>query len=133
MVPLASPVCLARRTPFPNWPALAQAGGRPNTIDINNWKQYLKADGTPSARLIVEGANLFITQQAQPQACCSVPLVALLAVHYCSSLPSLTLRVDDRCASSGTRGDVQGSGNYYREGFFRQQVRRHLQVCRGRQ
>ena len=68
MVPLVSPVCLARRTPFPKRPARAQAGGRPNTIDINNWKQYLKADGTPSARLIVEGANLFITQQAQPQA-----------------------------------------------------------------
>lgn len=40
-------------------------GGRPNTIDINNYKQFLKADGTPSAPLIVEGANLFVTAAAR--------------------------------------------------------------------
>ncbi|MBK9517830.1 MAG: NAD-glutamate dehydrogenase [Anaeromyxobacter sp.] len=41
------------------------AGGRPETIDQGNWRQYLKADGTPSAPVIVEGANSFITPEAR--------------------------------------------------------------------
>jgi glutamate dehydrogenase len=45
--------------------AFIPAGGRPNTIDINNWKQFLKPDGTPSSSLIVEGANLFSTLEAR--------------------------------------------------------------------
>ena len=46
--------------------AFLPCGGRPNTIDITNYKQFLKADGTtPSAPLIVEGANLFVTAEAR--------------------------------------------------------------------
>ena len=45
--------------------AFIPCGGRPNTIDITNYKQFLKADGTPSAPLIVEGANLFTTAEAR--------------------------------------------------------------------
>lgn len=41
------------------------AGGRPNTINENNWHDYLDADGKPSSKLIVEGANLFITPEAR--------------------------------------------------------------------
>lgn len=41
------------------------AGGRPETIKGNNWTRFLKADGTPSARLIVEGANIFLTEEAR--------------------------------------------------------------------
>ncbi|KAA0892085.1 NAD-glutamate dehydrogenase domain-containing protein [Oryzomonas rubra] len=42
-------------------------GGRPETIDINNWERFFLADGTPSARAIVEGANSFITPDARLQ------------------------------------------------------------------
>jgi glutamate dehydrogenase len=45
--------------------AFIPCGGRPNTIDITNYKHFLKADGTPSAPLIVEGANLFVTAEAR--------------------------------------------------------------------
>ena len=45
--------------------AFLPCGGRPNTIDINNYKQFLKPDGSPSAPLIVEGANLFVTAEAR--------------------------------------------------------------------
>jgi len=45
--------------------AFMPAGGRPNTINVSNYKQFLNADGTPSAPLIVEGANLFITNEAR--------------------------------------------------------------------
>jgi glutamate dehydrogenase len=45
--------------------AFLPCGGRPNTIDITNYKHFLKADGTPSSPLIVEGANLFITAEAR--------------------------------------------------------------------
>lgn len=41
------------------------AGGRPETIDKDNWDQFLLPDGTPSARAIVEGANSFITPPAR--------------------------------------------------------------------
>jgi len=41
------------------------AGGRPETIDKDNWQDYLLADGTPSAAAIVEGANSFITPEAR--------------------------------------------------------------------
>jgi len=43
------------------------AGGRPETIDERNWQEFLTADGSPSARVIVEGANSFITPQARIQ------------------------------------------------------------------
>lgn len=45
--------------------AFLPCGGRPNTIDIHNYKNFLKPDGTPSSPLIVEGANLFITADAR--------------------------------------------------------------------
>ena len=42
-------------------------GGRPETIDINNWERFFLADGTPSSRAIIEGANSFITPEARVQ------------------------------------------------------------------
>lgn len=45
--------------------AFVPCGGRPNTIDVNNYRQFIKPDGTPSAPLIVEGANLFVTAEAR--------------------------------------------------------------------
>ncbi|MBK8010695.1 MAG: NAD-glutamate dehydrogenase [Deltaproteobacteria bacterium] len=45
--------------------AFVTAGGRPSTINEGNWRQYLTADGTPSSRVIVEGANLFLTDEAR--------------------------------------------------------------------
>lgn len=41
------------------------AGGRPETIDRDNWRNFLLADGRPSARAIVEGANSFLTPEAR--------------------------------------------------------------------
>ena len=41
------------------------AGGRPETIDKGNWRRFLGADGKPSAGVIVEGANSFITPEAR--------------------------------------------------------------------
>jgi glutamate dehydrogenase len=40
-------------------------GGRPETIDATNWSRYFTADDTPSARVIVEGANSFISPEAR--------------------------------------------------------------------
>jgi len=40
-------------------------GGRPETINDENWQRFLLADGTPSAKVIVEGANSFITPAAR--------------------------------------------------------------------
>jgi glutamate dehydrogenase len=46
--------------------AFVPCGGRPGTIDITNYKQFLDpVTGKPSSPLIVEGANLFITSDAR--------------------------------------------------------------------
>ena len=44
--------------------AFIPAGGRPRTINGENWSDFLHAD-TPSSRVIVEAANLFITPEAR--------------------------------------------------------------------
>jgi glutamate dehydrogenase len=41
------------------------AGGRPETVDGSNWERFFAPDGTPTARVIVEGANSFITPEAR--------------------------------------------------------------------
>jgi glutamate dehydrogenase len=43
------------------------AGGRPETIDRENWEKFFLADSTPSAQVIVEGANSFLTPEARLQ------------------------------------------------------------------
>ncbi len=40
-------------------------GGRPETVDDNNWRDFFAADGRPNTRAIVEGANSFITPAAR--------------------------------------------------------------------
>lgn len=40
-------------------------GGRPGAINIGNWQSLLDEGGTPKFRFIVEGANLFITEDAR--------------------------------------------------------------------
>lgn len=40
-------------------------GGRPESINLNNVKHYIKEDGTPRFKIIVEGANLFFTNDAR--------------------------------------------------------------------
>jgi glutamate dehydrogenase len=41
------------------------SGGRPDTVNMSNWKEFLQKDGTPSAKGIVEGANIFISTDAR--------------------------------------------------------------------
>lgn len=40
-------------------------GGRPEAVDISNFHKLLHEDGTPRFKYIVEGANLFFTQEAR--------------------------------------------------------------------
>ena len=40
-------------------------GGRPYTINDDNWKDFLRPDGKPSALAMVEGANIFLTPAAR--------------------------------------------------------------------
>ncbi|MBV5339954.1 MAG: NAD-glutamate dehydrogenase [Deltaproteobacteria bacterium] len=41
------------------------AGGRPETIDGQNWRLFLDEDGLPSSGVIIEGANSYITPEAR--------------------------------------------------------------------
>ncbi len=45
--------------------AFVPGGGRPDTINERNWRDFLTAEGKPSSGVIVEGANLFITPAAR--------------------------------------------------------------------
>lgn len=40
-------------------------GGRPESVDLSNVSRLLDADGNPRFKYIVEGANLFFTQEAR--------------------------------------------------------------------
>ena len=40
-------------------------GGRPGAVNIGNWQKLLDDRGKPKFRFIVEGANLFITEEAR--------------------------------------------------------------------
>ena len=41
------------------------AGGRPDTIHGGNWQEFCDSTGRPTARVIIEGANLFLTAKAR--------------------------------------------------------------------
>ncbi len=41
------------------------AGGRPETVDGRNWRRFFPEEGDPTVRLIVEGANSFLTPEAR--------------------------------------------------------------------
>jgi glutamate dehydrogenase len=41
------------------------AGGRPETVDRSNWERFFASDGTATVRVIVEGANSFVTPEAR--------------------------------------------------------------------
>eukprot|EP00980_Cylindrotheca_fusiformis_P007187 scaffold1514_cov118-Cylindrotheca_fusiformis.AAC.7 len=46
--------------------AFIPCGGRPNTIDITNYKHFINREtGEPTSKLIAEGANLFVTAAAR--------------------------------------------------------------------
>ena len=45
--------------------AFVPAGGRPNTISTANFREFLDSDGKPSSSLIVEGANIYVTDDAR--------------------------------------------------------------------
>lgn len=45
--------------------AFVPAGGRPGTINSENWRDFFTAPGVPSSPIIVEGANLFLTDDAR--------------------------------------------------------------------
>jgi glutamate dehydrogenase len=40
-------------------------GGRPRTLNESNYQEFLDADGKPTSRAIIEGANLYLTQEAR--------------------------------------------------------------------
>ncbi len=40
-------------------------GGRPRTLNIKNYKHFLDKNGVPTSKAIVEGANLYLTEEAR--------------------------------------------------------------------
>jgi len=41
------------------------AGGRPRTLNQKNYTEFLDAEGNPSSKVIIEGANLYLTPRAR--------------------------------------------------------------------
>jgi len=84
--------------------AFVPGGGRPSTINAANWKQYLLPDGSASSKVIVEGANLFLTPDARAGlfGATGVPIVKDSSANkcgvICSSLEivaSMTMSADE--------------------------------------
>ncbi|MFN3201480.1 MAG: NAD-glutamate dehydrogenase domain-containing protein [Bradymonadia bacterium] len=68
VVPLSAPEGAHRRNTLHERltvDAFLPCGGRPGTIHEGNWRSFLDAGGRPRAKLIVEGANLFLTKGAR--------------------------------------------------------------------
>jgi len=71
--------------------AFVPAGGRPSTVNGGNWRDFLLADGiTPSARLVVEGANLFFDAEARSQLFehCGLPIIKDSSANKCGVICS---------------------------------------------
>jgi glutamate dehydrogenase len=51
--------------PFAKADLFVPCGGRPSAVNINNWQKLLDDRGNPKFKIIVEGANLFITEEAR--------------------------------------------------------------------
>ena len=66
--------------------AFVPAGGRPATMHAGNWRDFLLPDGTPSAKCIVEGANLFLTAEARQGLfdACGLPIVKDSSANKCA-------------------------------------------------
>ena len=56
-------------------------GGRPYTINDQNWEEFLTSEGKPSAKAMVEGANIFLT----PLARANLEKAGLLAIKDSSA------------------------------------------------
>ncbi len=52
-------------TPYARADLFVPCGGRPESINILNWKRLLDDKGVPAFKIMVEGANLFTTQDAR--------------------------------------------------------------------
>ncbi len=52
-------------TPYAKADLFVPCGGRPAAININNWKEIFDSNGKCNFKFVVEGANLFITEQAR--------------------------------------------------------------------
>ena len=63
-------------------------GGRPSTLNINNYMDYLP-DGQPSSRAIVEGGNSFITPEARIKLQdAGIPIVKDASANKCGVITS---------------------------------------------
>ena len=65
------------------------AGGRPSTINDSNWQDFLDEKNEPSSRIIVEGANLFLTNEARSNlAAAGVAIVKDSSANKCGVICS---------------------------------------------
>jgi glutamate dehydrogenase len=65
------------------------AGGRPETIDAQNWGQFLDLRRSPTARVIVEGANSYLTPEARFQLQkCGVVVMRDASANKCGVISS---------------------------------------------
>ena len=65
------------------------AGGRPETIEAGNVQNFINAEGKPSSRVIVEGANSFITPPARSELQkCGVVIMRDASANKCGVISS---------------------------------------------
>lgn len=68
--------------------AFIPAGGRPRTLNGENWQDFF-IDKVPSSRVVVEGANLFITPEAREHlSACNVIIIRDSSANKCGVICS---------------------------------------------
>jgi glutamate dehydrogenase len=89
---LASEQDIARRNELHNRLAsdvFLPAGGRPSTINSANWQRFLDDNDKPASPIVVEGANLFITDLARDELSrCGVAIVKDSSANKCGVICS---------------------------------------------
>jgi glutamate dehydrogenase len=70
--------------------AFVPGGGRPMTINLANHKDFMVDEDTPSAKVVVEGANLFLTAEARRALfdTCGLPIVKDSSANKCGVICS---------------------------------------------
>ena len=67
-------------------------GGRPRTLNEQNYKDFLDETGKPTSKAIVEGANLYLTPAADADSKSSMLLLSKTARPIRAASPALHLR-----------------------------------------
>lgn len=98
------------------------AGGRPRTLNENNWTDFLDPTGRPTSRAIVEGANLYLDQHARH----ALEKLGVLIIKDSSANKTGVICSSFEVLSGLALGDDQFVAN---KGILVKEIQERLRLC----